>query len=205
MVNKMLSWKSKEVAFCFFPLLLRLWRCMIGQISSGREATFSLNHLSSRYTVMKHPIFKLSAMLILLIASSCKKTVSPGIDPQLTGKWAWVSEGFVGNDPVLSQSSGVQKTVTFKSDGTVIITQNDSTSIGDVLSVPYPPVLLAGSRSDTSTYQIISENAGCVNIKFRTLVIKGQYGYQYTVSNDTLQIAPGPCLAPFATTYVKTN
>jgi hypothetical protein len=154
---------------------------------------------------MQQPIFKLSAMLVFLIASSCKKTASPAIDPQLTGKWVWVSEGFVGNDPVESQSSGVQKTVTFKSDGILIVTHNDSTSIGDVLPVPYPPVLLAGSRSDTSTYQIISENTGCVNIKFPALLVKGEYGYQYTVSNDTLQITPGPCLAPFATTYVKTN
>ncbi len=153
---------------------------------------------------MKHPSLALAATFLLLIACSCKKATSPGIDPQLTGKWAWVSSGF-GNNILVNQSSGVQKILLFKSDGTVIITHNDSTGNNNILPVVESPKLLAGSISDTSTYQIIAESAGCVNIKFPTLVIKGQYGYEYAVSNDTLQIKPGICLAPYATTYVKTN
>jgi hypothetical protein len=153
---------------------------------------------------MKYYFLASFGLLVFLIETSCKKAVSPVIDAQLIGKWAWVSSGF-GNDILVGQSSGVQKTLLFKNDGTMIITHNDSTGNYDVLPVEAPTVLLTKSISATATYQVISENAGCVNIKFPTLVIEGQYGYQYEIFGDTLQITPGHCLAPYATNFVKIN
>ena len=151
---------------------------------------------------MKQAFLILSAMIVLLIESSCKKAASPAIDPELTAKWDWVYSGS-GRDTVIGPSSGVQKTLLFESDGTLIIDHNDSTASNNVLPVAPQVVLLAASISDTFSYQIISESAGCVDIRYPALLIKGQYGYQYTVSNDTLQVSAGPCVAPYAAYFVK--
>jgi hypothetical protein len=150
---------------------------------------------------MKYHFFALCIMLASLILGSCKKTA---IDARIIGKWSWVSSGY-GNSILVGQSSGVQKTLLFKNDGTVTITHNDSTGNNVVLPVAAPIVLLTKSISETVTYQTISVSAGCVNIKFPTLVINGQYGYQYGISGDTLSITPGACLAPYATNFVETN
>ncbi len=153
---------------------------------------------------MKHYNFGSFATLALLMLASCKKAAGPSIDVRLNGKWAWVSSGFQ-NVFQVGQSSGVQKTLLFKNDGTVIIMHNDSTGNNGVLQVVAPIVLLPKSISDTATYQVISASAGCVNITSPTLVIKEQYGYQYGISNDTLTITPGACLAPYTTIFAKAD
>ena len=155
-----------------------------------------------RKAVMKY--YFLGLFFAFAIFSSCKKNNAETYNVIVfNGQWKWVNSGF-GDNYLVTQASGVEKTVVFNN-GTVLITHNDSTSNSDFLTVSPQPVLLNKPVTDTSTYSIITASTGCVNMQYTYLKISSYSEFEYTISNDTLRIFPGPCLAPYTTTFVKVH
>jgi hypothetical protein len=155
---------------------------------------------------MRNLFVKYFIFCILIIFISCKKNSPAEINPEIIGEWSWVYAG-LGNNILADQTSGIHKTLVFYSDGSLIVTHNDSTSPNNLLQVQpiAPKVLFPVAVTDTVHYSFISQTAACVGIKFPFLKITNQYGYQYSISNDTLTISLDPCLAPFITVYIKSK
>jgi hypothetical protein len=150
---------------------------------------------------MKLHCFRLGAFVILLICA-CKKTQS--INPQIIGNWNWVYTGF-GTSMNNNQNSGIQKSVVFKSNGTIIITHNDSTSSPLLPAFDSTVLLTGGPVKDTTTFQTGMQNAGCINVAIPVLSIGTGFSYQYKVSNDSLYISTSECLAPNQSVFIKVN
>jgi hypothetical protein len=139
---------------------------------------------------------------MLFAAGSCKKNGQANNDPAIVGDWTLVNS-WEGNTIIVFSDFTVQRTLSFRSDGTLYETHNDSSANIDLL-VPVPAVPLPKSITDTAGYQTTSLPAGCVAIKFPAIVIKGQAGcVRYSISQDTLVISTPVCLAPYSSVYVK--
>ena len=151
-------------------------------------------------------ILKLLLLCSLLSVEGCKKADQAMDNSAILGKWTWVKSGFAGSNAYLiTSSSGVQKTLTFLADGTLYVVHNDSPATYAALDVYDPPVLLRKMVVNTEMFQLGTVPDGCVMDKYPAVIITGKTteAYQYAISGDTLQISPGPCLAPFTTYYVR--
>lgn len=151
---------------------------------------------------MDHRFIRLFILLMFFSAGSCKKNGQANNDPAIIGDWTLVRVK-EGNTIIVSPDFTVQRTLSFRSDGTLYETHNDSTGATDLL-VPIPAVPLPKPIMDTAGYQTTSLPAVCVAIKFPVIVIKGQAGcVQYSISQDTLLISTPGCLDPVSAMYVK--
>jgi hypothetical protein len=153
-------------------------------------------------------LLSVPAIVIVLSSSSCKKNASEVNGSQsVVGDWVWTGSGNGITISMTPASSGIQKKLSFTNHGTLYITHNDSTSYPDALQVVPAPALLGIEKTvtETATYLTADLPAGCVNIKFPTLLVNGQSGYQYSVSGDTLQISFSTCLAPYSSIYIRSN
>jgi len=149
---------------------------------------------------------KLLLLCSLLSVEGCKKVEQAIDNSAIVGKWTWVKSGFAGSNAYLmTSSSGVQKSLTFLADGTLYVLHNDSLGTQATLDVYDPLVLLSKMVVDTEMFQLGTLPDGCVLEKYPAVIINGVTleAYQYAISGDTLQISPGPCLAPFTTYYVR--
>jgi hypothetical protein len=151
-------------------------------------------------------IIKLLLLCSCLAVGGCKKADQAEDNSAFVGKWTWVGAGFAGgNSYLISPSSGVQKILTFQANGILYVTHNDSPSTNAALDVYDTLGLLPIAAVDTERFQLGSEPDGCVSDKFSAVIVTGKTvtAYQYAIAGDTLQISPGPCLAPFTTYYVR--
>jgi hypothetical protein len=76
--------------------------------------------------------FNILAITILAVTNfavaSCKKSGQPPVQHNLLGEWNWTQSGMGSIMIVSSLTSGVQKKIVFKSDGTFTLQHNDSTA-----------------------------------------------------------------------------
>ena len=163
---------------------------------------------------MRSYLIKLGLLLfipvtgIVLSGVSCKKKCCELDSRQsVVGDWVWVSSRNYITDTITPAYTGIQKKLSFREHGTLYITHNDSTSYPYALQVVLAPALLGIEKTVTeaATYLTANLSAGCVNIKYPTLKVNNQGGYQYSVSNDTLEISFSTCLAPYSTFYVRSK
>jgi hypothetical protein len=152
-------------------------------------------------------LFVPAAAIILSGVSCNKKCCELNGSQGVVGDWVWVRSRNYITDTITPAYTGIQKKLSFRFNGTLYITHNDSTSYPYTLQVVPAPTMLGIEKTvtETATYVTADLPAGCVNIKFPTLVVNDQGGYQYSVSQDTLQISNSTCLAPFSSIYVRSN
>lgn len=149
-------------------------------------------------------IFLLTAAGLML--GACKKNgQEPVAHHDLTGEWNWTQSGYGSTMIIGPANTGVQKKLVFRPDGTFTLTHNDSIGKTLDLGVTVLSVLLPTSIVERGPYSISSIIVPCSGTKDSALVLSGQGGYQFTVLNDTLHISPGPCLAPYMTTYIRSK
>jgi hypothetical protein len=151
-------------------------------------------------------IIKLFLLCSFLSVEGCKKAGQVVDNSAIVGKWTWLGAGFAGgNSYLITPSSGVQKTLTFLADGILYVTHNDSPSTNAALDVYDTLGLLPNVVVNTERFQLGNEPDGCVSDKYPAVITTGVTvsAYQYAIAGDTLQISPGPCLAPFTTYYVR--
>jgi hypothetical protein len=161
---------------------------------------------SLKGALMGNHIIKLLLLCSFLLVGGCKKGSQVEDNSAFIGKWTWVGAGFAGgNSYLITRSSGVQKTLAFQADGILYVTHNDSPSTNAALDVYDTLGLLPKAAVDTERFQLGSEPDGCVLDKYPAVIVTGKTvtAYQYAIAGDTLQISPGPCLAPFTTYYVR--
>ncbi|MDR3712253.1 MAG: hypothetical protein P4L51_05515 [Puia sp.] len=152
---------------------------------------------------------KISILLLSLLSfGACKKNnqTAANINASIVGEWTWTDSGFP-NSTLLTSVPGVQHTLLFTKDGTLYITHNDSTGAAGLQVQAFTQlVIFPKAIVDTETFRTGYEPAACVSELFPTLTTvsgENQFGYQYSISGDTLQIANSPCLAPFTSFYVR--
>jgi hypothetical protein len=149
------------------------------------------------------------ALAIILSSISCnrEKCCEVNSNQSVVGDWNWVGSTNGASVTVTPASSGISKKLSFRDNGTVYITHNDSTGFSGDLLVQAPSIFQAITKTvtETDTYRTDDLPAACVNIKFPVIILNGQGCYQYSVSNDTLQVSTSTCLAPYLSTYIRSN
>ena len=143
--------------------------------------------------------------IIVLFFSACKKKDQPAAIPKdLVGQWNWVQSD-LGNMSLTPAASGVQRTLTLNADGKFTLIHNDSTGKIPDLGVINPVVMLPSPVTSSGSYQVLEVTVSCTGRKDVALIVGGQGGYAFTVSNDTLHISPGGCLLAYRATYARSK
>jgi hypothetical protein len=147
-------------------------------------------------------------ILSVLLFSACKKKDQPVDQPvipkDLVGEWNWVQSD-LGNQSLTPAASGVQRTLTLNINGKFTLIHNDSTGKIPELGVIDPVVMLPSPVVSSGSYQVLEVTGACSGHKDVALVVGGQGGYEFTVSNDTLHISPGGCLLAYRAIYVRSK
>jgi hypothetical protein len=154
------------------------------------------------------PCLYLSALCVCL--ASCHKQNGSGaatLDSRLVGNWVYITSSFGAPDTAFTP--GVQKVVSFYSDGQFILTYNDyfQSDTVDLVVVPYSTVL-NNALEATGSWQTQTQQVPCApSATFSALSLKvtGNPGldYQYTINGDTLLVNRPPCLAPLTSIYIR--
>jgi hypothetical protein len=144
----------------------------------------------------------------VLLFSACKKKEQPSeqqvIPADLVGEWKWVQSD-LGNLSLTPATSGVQRKLTLSSTGSFTLTHNDSTGKIPELGVVDPVIMLPSPVVSSGSYKVIEVTIGCTGARDIALIVGGQGGYAFTVSNDTLHVSPGGCLLAYRAIYVRSK
>jgi|WetSurMetagenome_2_1015567.scaffolds.fasta_scaffold82324_2 hypothetical protein len=73
--------------------------------------------------------FLISIILVALLFTSCEKDDTDNQD-KITGEWVWIKSygGMTGGEVLTPANTGIEKTITFFRNDTVVITENGTTA-----------------------------------------------------------------------------